>query len=113
MTQDVVVSPQTNHKPFNELVADKIRGRMAEQHKRQVDLAEVLGMTQQAVSKKLRGRSVWDVNELHAVADWLDTPISELLNAAVSTFRSSGSEGAPMNPRYVGDIEGFTWEVAS
>lgn len=48
----------------------------------QSQLASHLGMAQAAVSRRLRGETSWRVDELQAVADFLDVPVSALLPIA-------------------------------
>lgn len=48
----------------------------------QLDLQRVLGLSQTAVSKRLRGLTPWDINELAAVAEFFRMPLGELIAAA-------------------------------
>ena len=48
----------------------------------QLDLQRVLGLSQTAVSKRLRGLTPWDVNELSAVAEFFHMSLGELIAAA-------------------------------
>lgn len=61
-------------------VADNVRAELARQGKRQVDIAEQLGFTRQALSKRLHGHVDFRVAELHAIAELLGIPISKLVN---------------------------------
>lgn len=90
MSTDVVVLPAPDHKPFTVVVAAKIRGRIAELGYRQADLAGVLGVSQQSVSKRLTGKVPFDVNELATVADWLGVSVMQLLGDAGSTPPNGG-----------------------
>lgn len=85
MSTDVVVLPAPDHKPFTVIVAAKIRGRIAELGYRQADLAGVLGVSQQSVSKRLTGKVPFDVNELEKVATWLGYSVVQLLGDAGAT----------------------------
>lgn len=62
-----------------EVVGATVRAELARAGKSQTDLAVVLGVTQTAVSKRLRGVTPFDVNELAAVAAALDLDISVLI----------------------------------
>lgn len=62
-----------------EVVGSAVRAELARAGKSQNDLAAVLGVTQTAVSKRLRGVTPFDVNELAAVAAALDVDMSVLL----------------------------------
>jgi transcriptional regulator with XRE-family HTH domain len=48
----------------------------------QLDLQRVLGLSQTAVSKRLRGLTPWDINELSAVAEFFRMPLGELIASA-------------------------------
>lgn len=56
---------------------------MARQRKTQGDLAVVLGLSQQAVSRRVSGALAFDVAELHTIADWLGVPVARLIAASV------------------------------
>lgn len=60
-----------------ERVAAEVRGELARQRKTQAALSEALGMSQQAVSRRLAGAIPFDVNELDNVAIFLDVPIAD------------------------------------
>lgn len=66
-----------------EVVGAAVRAELARAGKSQNDLAAVLGVTQTAVSKRLRGVTPFDVNELAAVAAALDVDMSVLITDAV------------------------------
>lgn len=60
-------------------VADEVRANMARARMTQTDLAGVLGLTQSAVSKRLRGKIAFSVDELEMVADALGVHPAVLL----------------------------------
>lgn len=62
-------------------VGANVRAEMARRDVSQVKIAENLGMSQAAISSRLRGRTPFDINELAAIADYLEMPISGLLPA--------------------------------
>lgn len=62
-----------------EVVGATVRAELARAGKSQTDLAAVLGVTQTAVSKRLRGVTPFDVNELAAVADALGLDLAVLI----------------------------------
>lgn len=76
-------------------LAANLRGEMARQRRRQVDLAAVLSMSQAAVSRRLSGETPLDVDELYAVASWLDLPITDLMPQPVA---SGGGKHATCSP---------------
>jgi transcriptional regulator with XRE-family HTH domain len=63
-------------------VLRNIRAEMARSDYTQARLAAVLGISQVAVSKRLRGVVPLSVPELFAVAEFLDVPPSQLLGNA-------------------------------
>lgn len=56
-----------------------IRAEMARAGVTQTDLAAALGITQPAVSSRLKGRIDWRLRELHTVADALGIPVAVLV----------------------------------
>lgn len=63
-------------------VAAQVRAEMARRGLKQKDLAEVLGMTQQAVSPKHSGHRPYSQADLWTISDWLGIPFAELLGEA-------------------------------
>lgn len=63
-------------------VADNVRLAMRHKRKTQSDLAEVLGFTRQAVSRRLTGQTDFSVTELQKLAEFLDVPPADLLDVA-------------------------------
>lgn len=64
--------------------AANVRAEMARKQVRQVRLAERLGISQAAVSRRLNGTKDFTVGELHTVADLLGVPVADLLGEAVA-----------------------------
>ncbi|WP_336791812.1 helix-turn-helix transcriptional regulator [Gordonia malaquae] len=64
-------------------VCSAVRAEMARRRKTQADLAPVLGVTRQAVSRRLTGDVPLTVDELAAIADFLDVPVTQLLGGGV------------------------------
>lgn len=60
-------------------VADEVRANMARARMTQTDLAVVLGLTQSAVSKRLRGKIAFSVDELEKISDALGVHPASLL----------------------------------
>lgn len=58
-----------------------IRAEMARRGISQQKLARHLNLAQSAVSSRLRGKTAFDINELVAVAAFLDVPLAILLPA--------------------------------
>lgn len=62
-------------------VAANVRAEIARRKgTKQEDLADLLGITRQAVSRRLLGRVDFRVAELQAIADYFGIPISTLLD---------------------------------
>ena len=61
------------------VVAANIRAELARQRKKQGDIAEVLGITRQGVSRRLLGITPVDVDELAIIAELLNVPMAQLL----------------------------------
>lgn len=62
-----------------EVVGAAVRAELARAGKSQTDLAAVLGVTQAAVSKRIRGVTPFDVNEIALVAQALGVDVSVLI----------------------------------
>lgn len=60
-------------------VIANIRAEMARQNKTQADLAELLGVTRQSVSRRMVGQVDFGISELTTIAEFLDVPIADLL----------------------------------
>lgn len=65
----------TNHDP----VTANVRAEMARRNKTQADVAAVLHLSQESVNRRFRGRIAWRINELRALADAFDVPMSALV----------------------------------
>lgn len=64
---------------LTDLVATRLRGVLAEQRRSQGDMALFLGLSQAAVSRRLAGKIPIDLNEVDALAHWLDVPLARLI----------------------------------
>lgn len=62
-------------------VPANVRAELARAGKNQGDLANLLGVTRQAVSRRLTGEVPFDVDELRKVADYLNVTPADLLLA--------------------------------
>jgi transcriptional regulator with XRE-family HTH domain len=60
-------------------VAAEIKGEMAKKGKDQGDIAEVLGISRQQISLRLRGKIPIRVDELEKIAKFLQVPASQFL----------------------------------
>jgi transcriptional regulator with XRE-family HTH domain len=59
-------------------VADNVRAEMARRNKSQADIAQQLGITRQGISRRLLGRTPFDVDEIAAIARYLNVPVGVL-----------------------------------
>lgn len=69
----------TNHDP----VTANVRAEMARRNKTQTDVADLLGISQNGVSRRLRGETAWRVHELRALADDFGVPVSSLVGESL------------------------------
>ena len=63
-------------------ILDNIRAEMARRRLTQNDVAQLLGLPQASVSKRLTGVTPLEVHELLAIAGLLDIPPAQLLEGA-------------------------------
>lgn len=66
-------------KNITAIVAAEVRAEMARQNAPQRELGRVIGLSQGAAWRRLKGDVPFDVAELALVADWLKTPLSNFL----------------------------------
>lgn len=62
-----------------------IRVELVKQDKAQKDLADLLGMTHQAVSKRMKRATPFDADELSAIAAYLGVPVDRLSGERVAS----------------------------
>ena len=68
----------TTQRP-SEIVAAEVRAELARRKIPQSGLVAVLGMSEVSVSRRLRGETPFDINELVAVAEFLGVPVARFL----------------------------------
>lgn len=68
-----------------QLVAANVRAETARLRISQARMAEAMGLTQQAVSRRLNGLVPFGIDELYIVADILDTTPAALMQLPKST----------------------------
>lgn len=76
---------------------ETLRLLMTRTGRRQVDVAEALGVTRASLSQRLLGNASWKVNDLPKVADYFGLTVSELLSgyaAIASADRLPPAKGA-------------------
>jgi transcriptional regulator with XRE-family HTH domain len=69
---------------LSDAVAGEIRAEQARQRKTQEDLAQCLGITPQAVSRKLAGERPLRLDEVQRLADYFGVPITSLIRERVA-----------------------------
>jgi transcriptional regulator with XRE-family HTH domain len=67
-----------------ERVAANVRAELGRHRRTQTALAQHLGLSQTAVSRRLLGQVPFDVNEVHSLAAWLGVPVTVLLGEGVA-----------------------------
>lgn len=65
----------------HKLVAAEVRAEMARQRMSQVKLAELLGVAQQTISRRIVGEVAFDITELVQIARVLDVPVRQFLGS--------------------------------
>ena len=65
-------------------VAANVRAELARRQLRQGEVAEHLGMTQRAVSRRVRGEVEWNGEQLRLLAQLFEIPVSTLLGEELS-----------------------------
>lgn len=65
-------------------VAANLRAEMGRRQISQAALAEAIGIAQPSVSKRLHGHVPWTLSELTRVAEFLDLPLSTLLEGVAA-----------------------------
>lgn len=70
-------------------VAAELRAEMARQNRSRMDLADALGISHSAASRRFDGSISLDVDELYRVAVWLSVPVSRFLGDALPTPRAA------------------------
>lgn len=65
-------------------VGDNVRAEMARQRVTQSVMAKGLAMQQQALSRRISGRTPFNVEELHRVAEFLGVSTADLMADVVS-----------------------------
>jgi transcriptional regulator with XRE-family HTH domain len=67
---------------FRQRTAAEIRAEMARQRKTQADLAEVLGLSQMAVSRRLNAEVDTSLDEIADIAEWLGVTFAQMVTPA-------------------------------
>lgn len=65
--------------PTREAIAAEVRASVARSQVKQADLALAIGMSQAALSERLRGLRAFDTDQLVAIADHLGVEVLDLI----------------------------------
>lgn len=79
-----------NTDSLTERVATEIRLEMVRQRKTGVDLSRFLNCSQQAASRRLTGKVPFDLDEVAAIAQWLDVEPMALIPWPAAPMASTG-----------------------
>ena len=91
---------EAGQQPTHQVVAAEVRAELARQRISARQAARRLGWTQQYLSRRMTGDISFDVNELAALADLLEVPISAFFpQDRVKTLVSGGLRRAPIRYR--------------
>lgn len=85
--------------PTSAAVARNIKGLMGKNDCNQTELADHLGMSQPALSRRLRGKQEWSIDELDTVAERFDVSIPDLLvDLGIFKIPCFGNPGELLEP---------------
>lgn len=73
------VSSLPQRQPLTVQVAEEVRALMARRHVTQMQLRDVLGVSQSGISNRIRGRVPFDANEIGLLADFFQVDPADLL----------------------------------
>ena len=94
---------------YGEQVGMEVRALCARRHVTGRQLAEVLGLSAVAVSRRLTGETAFNVDELAILAEAFGLPVSELLPPPPLPHRDSNTE--PAGYQVTGRGRGMTSEL--
>ncbi|MEU3228404.1 helix-turn-helix transcriptional regulator [Streptomyces sp. NPDC006976] len=77
---------------------ETIKMLMVRTGRRQVDVAEVVGITRGSLSQRLLGNSGWRVNDLAPVAEYFGLTVAELLSGYASIATANRLPPAAKSP---------------
>lgn len=74
----------------NLILANNILDTLKKQNKKQIDLADNIGVSKQTMSKMLNGTRVINAIELHKISDYLNIPMETLVKIPKNYVEQSG-----------------------
>jgi transcriptional regulator with XRE-family HTH domain len=81
---------------FHEVVARRVRGRIAEERISQARLAARFDVSQQTVSRKLNGRQPFTLDELGILAEFLGVTVGDILGEEAAYPQRHSDGGGKM-----------------
>ena len=89
--------PDPGQQPLTRRVSEEVRALMGRYGVSQATVAKWLGLTQPAVSSRLRGATEWKVAEIERIAYGFSRHPAELMGGYATTGpRPDGGEGLPI-----------------
>lgn len=76
---------------LNKRVAKNIHSEVYKAGHNNSALALKLGLSRQAISQKMRGEVAFSLNEVGAVAEWLNIPVATLFDASYENHSASAA----------------------
>lgn len=83
------IVPRMTPHAWAESLAEEVRAVMARKRRRGTELGSVLGLSQSAASRRMSGETPLSVDELLAIAEWLDVPFTDLIPAKAKQVNGS------------------------
>jgi len=80
-------------RPLTERVAEEVRALMGRRNVTQMQLVEVLRVSQTGISRRLRGLIPFDANELGELADYFEVDAAELVGGSRNPSRPGPGSG--------------------
>lgn len=83
---------QHEHESLDIITGRRIHQLLWDRRLKQTQLAELLGMQQSGVGKKLRGERAWSLDELHTIASAFGTTVAYLIGESDVSVPPEGFE---------------------
>jgi AraC-like DNA-binding protein len=81
---DTMPAPTDSQDTAAKRVATEIRGLMGARNLTATDLANHLGVHRWTAARRIKGETDLSINELEAIAAWLDVPVTRLISPAAA-----------------------------
>jgi transcriptional regulator with XRE-family HTH domain len=70
----------TRQETTAKIIGGNVRAELARKGRTQTAAAHLLGLPQSAISRRMNGGTAWEIDELLALATWLDVPVTTFLD---------------------------------